>query len=86
MFWGDVIVDGIVCYLVVVLLWVLCSCDDGPLFAGLKWEYYYLLCGVFAPSAVCFVYFSVFIVFGCGCCFKVFGFSGCVICALGGKW
>ena len=54
--------------------------------AGLKWEYYYLLCGVFAPSAVCFVYFSVFIVFGCGCCFKVFGFSGCVICALGDKW
>ena len=50
------IVDGVMYYSVVPLLGVLCSCDDGPLFAGLKWEYYYLLCGVFAPSAVCFVY------------------------------
>ena len=53
------IVDGIMCYLVVMFLGVLCSCDDGPLFSCLKWEYYYLLCGVFVPSAFCFVHFGV---------------------------
>ena len=64
------IVDGVMYYLVVPLLGVLCSCDDGPLFSCLKWEKYYLFCGVFVPSSFCFVHFGVVVIFKYECCIK----------------
>ena len=79
------VVYGVMFYFVGMLLGVLCSYDDGPLFSCLEWEYNYLLCSVFSPSAVCFVCFGVFVSSRFGCCSNDFGFIGCVVCALGDK-
>ena len=55
-------------------------------FSCLKWEKYYLFCGVFVPSAFCFVHFGVFVIFKCECCLKDVVFIECVMYSLGDKW
>ena len=80
------VVCGDMFYCIGVFLGVVCSYDDGPVFACLEWQWNYLLCSVFAHFARCFVHDGVFVGCECGCCSNDFGFRGCVVCALGEKW